>query len=289
MQLHPPALQGGHQRLNQLPLARGAVPEQKNHSRAHYQQHKGVEAIGVAAAFKIQTKKQRHPDKQHKHFVQIAQRHMPRLWREQIAFVPAHTAADQRHAHRCPGQPCAHALGDVALPRCRTARLPRCRLGGGHARTHPEPVAQGGHQHQHPHPKQSRLAGEQIFQPERLARPLHIALIQRHRCGHAQRRRRHEPRQRAPEPAQRNARGHGGQQQGLLVAVHGGVQAPPNQPARQQYQRGKQAIERATVPPRLALRLHRNGLQHLPGRSGAIGRCARTQRAHGVYGCVFNG
>ena len=73
------------------------VPEQKSYRAADHQHHEGAQRASVVLRFKVEVKGRRHPAKQHKHFVQVADRNVPDVGADQIAFIPAHQRADERH------------------------------------------------------------------------------------------------------------------------------------------------------------------------------------------------
>ena len=84
--------------------AHQGVPEQKAHRRADHQHHKRPEGTGFVVHLEVQVKSRRQPAKQDKHFVQITHRNMAHIGPQQVAFIPAHQRAHQRHGHRHPQQ-----------------------------------------------------------------------------------------------------------------------------------------------------------------------------------------
>ena len=104
MQFHPPALQGGHQGLDFVCVLDQRVPEQESDSRADDQHHESTERSCFIARFKIQIERGRDPAEEHEHLIQIAHRNMADVGPDQVALVPAHHGADQRHCYGDPRQ-----------------------------------------------------------------------------------------------------------------------------------------------------------------------------------------
>ncbi len=69
---------------------------------------------------------------------------------DQVALVPAHQRADQRHAHGGPREPRADALRGVVRA----------------ARQQADPVERRAHEEQHAHPEDGALAGQEVLQQE---------------------------------------------------------------------------------------------------------------------------
>ena len=69
VQLHPPALQRGHQRLDLVRLTHHGVPEQEAHRRADHQHHEGAQRTGAVVLLEVQVEQRRHPAEQHEHLV----------------------------------------------------------------------------------------------------------------------------------------------------------------------------------------------------------------------------
>ncbi len=254
VQLHPPALERRHQRLNLLRLARHRVPKQKSHSGADHKQYESAECARVVVLLVIQVEQRGDPAEQHKHFIEVADRDMAHVHTHQIAFVPAHHGADQRHAHRHPGQ----------------ARADQRQRGTLAARGHAKPVKGGAHEEQHAHPQNRRLAGEKVFEPEHRfgprQLPLAVDLVGRNGeqgcSGHHQ----HQRAQRSPKPAQRHERRNRCQQDAFFVHIHIGCVALEGEQAARSHDRGEQPVK--PVAPRKHALIEGNGRI----RRGACGR-----------------
>ena len=176
MQLHPPAFEGRHQRLNLMGFTHHRVPEQKTHRSADYQHHKSTQRPGFVLVFKVKVKRGRHPAEQHKHLVQIANRDVADVSTNQIAFIPPHHGANQRHAHCHPGD-----FGPHGVKRGTGANVHALSFGIGlfPPRKHADPVKNCAHEKQHAHPQNGRLAGQKILEPEHLLGPAQIPLVGR--------------------------------------------------------------------------------------------------------------
>ena len=217
MQLHPPAFQRGHQRLDFMGFADHGVPEQKTDRAADHQHDKSAQRAGLVLSFKIQVKGRCHPRKQHEHFVQIADRNVTDIGANQVALVPAHQRANQGHADAGPG--------DFRAQRFERRAVAGTAGGRGIARKHAEPVKNRAHEKQHAHPQNRRLARQKILEPKHLLGPRQIALIradaqQRKAADHQ-----HQDAQGSPEPAQRNRRRNGRQQNAFFIDIHVSVVA----------------------------------------------------------------
>ena len=204
MQLHPPAFERRHQRLDFIRLTHHRVPKQETHRRADHQHHKRAQAAGVVPRFKIQIKRRRHPAKQHKNFVQVAYGNMPNVRAQQIAFIPPHHGANQRHTDSHPCQARADQLHRAALAFGKNA----------------QPVETGAHRKQHTHPQNRRLAGDEILEPEDLFGIGQITLVSNNAPQRGSRHQHHQHSKWPPKPTQRNGTGQRQQQNDFLVAVH---------------------------------------------------------------------
>ncbi len=183
VQLHPPALQRRHQRLNFIGVLHHAVPQQEAHRRADHQHGEGAHAAGLVFLFEIQIQNGGQPGEQHEHFVQVRQRNVADIRPDLIALIPAHHGADQRHGDAHPGQTRTEVLREIGLPALGVAhhavaaanhrpasagqRHACCgilRRAGEHA----EPVGCGAQEHQERHPQNRRLAGEEVLEEKHL-------------------------------------------------------------------------------------------------------------------------
>ena len=231
MQLHPPALEGRHQGLDFMRLAHHGVPEQKAHSRTHHQHDEGTERAGFVLLFVIQVERRGHPAEHHEHLVEVADRDVPHIRANEVAFVPAHQRADEGHGHGHPRDARADHAHGVPLA----------------TREHADPVERSAHEEQHAHPQNGRLAGQEILETEhRLctrqgART--ILLIQAD--GHQRQGRHHQHQypQRAPEPAQPDHAGHGSDQDAFFIHIHVGAVALKGVETAHGDQDGKQPVQ----------------------------------------------
>ena len=204
VQLHPPALERRHQRLDLPGVARERVPQQEHHRRGHHQQHEATQRAGGVLAFVVQVEQGRDQREQHEHFIQVADRDVPQVRAHQVAFAPAHQHAGGAGEHRAPGQ--------------------RRAQPGGRGAEEADPVADHGQREQRAHPQDGGLRREQVLQEEHLLGARQVVAVehQRHagRDGTG-----HHQAARTPQPAQPGQRRHGAAKDDLLVVVHGAAMA----------------------------------------------------------------
>ena len=241
VQLHPPALERRHQRLDLVGLAHDRVPEQESDGGTDHQHDKGAQRAGLVLIFEIQIERRGHPAEQDKHFIEIADRDVANVGPQQVAFIPAHHGADQCHADRRPCQPRSDQRHGGALA----------------ARDDPQPVEDRAHEKEHAHPQDRRLAGKEVLQPEDTFGAGQAAGIgndrQQGEPGHDQ----HQHPQRAPEPAQPNRGGNRPQQDALLVPVHVGRIAREREQCARHDNSGEQPVEPAASREKRLLEIDR--------------------------------
>ena len=236
MQLHPPALQRRHQRLDGLRLTHQRVPQQKAHGCTHHQHHEGTQRTRAVLHLVVQVEQRRHPAEQHEHFVQVADRNVADAGADVVAFVPAYHGADQRHADRRPGDARTQHFHGVAAVGVHAIGLD---LAGKHA----DPVEDRADEEQHAHPQDGRLAREEILQQEHAVGALQVAVVERDRQQRKRRHHQHQDSRRAPEPSQPDQHGDGTDQDALLVTVHGVVVLQEGKDATGNHHQRKQPVE----------------------------------------------
>jgi len=126
------------------------VPQQKSHGSTDDQHDKCPQRSGFVLRFKVQIERSGHPRKQHKHFIQVADRDMTDIRADQIAFIPAHHGADERHANGHPGNGRPHDVKGSASAHIQAFT---CGVGRLAARKHADPVKNRAHEKQHAHPQ----------------------------------------------------------------------------------------------------------------------------------------
>eukprot|EP01137_Pigoraptor_chileana_P033403 Opistho-2@24198 len=244
MDLHPPALQGRHQGLDLVRLARHRVPEQEGHGRADHQQHVGAQGASLEAGLVVQIEQRRHPGEQHEDFVEIADRDVADIGCDLVALEPAHHGTHQGHEDGAPGQLGADGLGRAGL----------ALLGEEAA-----PVEQGAHVEEQAHPQDRALAGQHVLEQEDLVGRGQIGAEavgglavevdgqQAGRTGGDA-----QAAQRTPEPAQGDQRRHGEDQDAFLVAIHGGAVAAEGEQTAGHDQGGEDPVHRVAAVQRAA-------------------------------------
>ena len=171
MNLHPVALQCRHQRLNLGSIAGKGIPEQERHGTGNHQQYKATQLAGTVTSLIIQVNQCGDYGKQHKHFVEVADRHMPDVRADQVGLAPAYQQTGDAHGGRGPGHGACHLAGKFRL----------CEQG--------TEIANSCHHVECAHPHNGRLTGEHKFQKEiRLAVGQHAAIApqrKQRQCRHA--------------------------------------------------------------------------------------------------------
>jgi hypothetical protein len=118
-------------------LAHHRVPQQKAHSSADHQHHEPAQRAGVVLLFIVEIERRRHPAEQHEHFVQVADGDVADVRTDEVALIPAHQRADERHRHGHPRHARAQHAHGLALA----------------AREHADPVERRADEEQHAHPQ----------------------------------------------------------------------------------------------------------------------------------------
>ncbi|ABA48737.1 hypothetical protein BURPS1710b_3740 [Burkholderia pseudomallei 1710b] len=82
--LHPPALQRGHERLDLLRVACDRVPHQEADRRADHEQHERAERARAVMPFVIQIEKRGDEAEQHEDFIQVRHRNVADVRADQV-------------------------------------------------------------------------------------------------------------------------------------------------------------------------------------------------------------